>query len=135
MGNARCLYREATYKISLCHMIVSYNLHGCQLLEAMNQDSGIPLTSLQVDGGMTANSLLMQLQADILQIRVGKYSAWSLVRGVMQSALLLNWTSRPSDSMCVFATLPATLTQIFLIPPPLFCFVLPTRQAKNETKI
>ncbi|PVD27564.1 hypothetical protein C0Q70_12726 [Pomacea canaliculata] len=41
-----------------------------ELLEAMNQDSGIPLTSLQVDGGMTANSLLMQLQADILQIRV-----------------------------------------------------------------
>lgn len=38
----------------------------------MNRDSGIPLTSLQVDGGMTANSLLMQLQSDIVGIPVGK---------------------------------------------------------------
>ncbi|XP_013394557.1 glycerol kinase isoform X1 [Lingula anatina] len=41
-----------------------------ELLEAMNQDSKIPLQSLQVDGGMTANSLLMQLQADLLGIPV-----------------------------------------------------------------
>ena len=34
-------------------------------------DCGIPLTSLQVDGGMTINNLLMQLQADILGISVG----------------------------------------------------------------
>lgn len=38
----------------------------------MNQDSGVPLTQLQVDGGMTANRLLMQLQADILCMSVGK---------------------------------------------------------------
>uniref|UniRef100_A0A4W6E595 Probable glycerol kinase n=1 Tax=Lates calcarifer TaxID=8187 RepID=A0A4W6E595_LATCA len=37
-----------------------------EILDAMNQDSGIPLTQLQVDGGMTSNRLLMQLQADIL---------------------------------------------------------------------
>lgn len=43
-----------------------------QILDAMNQDSGIPLTQLQVDGGMTSNRLLMQLQADILCIPVGK---------------------------------------------------------------
>ena len=36
-------------------------------------DCGIPLTSLQVDGGMTVNNLLMQLQADILGISVGMY--------------------------------------------------------------
>ncbi|KAK3588819.1 hypothetical protein CHS0354_028468 [Potamilus streckersoni] len=41
-----------------------------ELLEAMNQDSGIPLKSLQVDGGMTGNNLLMQLQADLLGINV-----------------------------------------------------------------
>ena len=35
-------------------------------------DCGIPLASLQVDGGMTVNNLLMQLQADILGISVGK---------------------------------------------------------------
>ncbi|CAH3186733.1 unnamed protein product [Porites evermanni] len=41
-----------------------------ELLDAMNMDCGIPLTSLQVDGGMTINNLLMQLQADILGISV-----------------------------------------------------------------
>ena len=44
-----------------------------QLLEAMNQDSGIPLRSIQVDGGMTANNLLMQIQADLMGIDVGQY--------------------------------------------------------------
>ncbi|XP_061091136.1 glycerol kinase-like isoform X2 [Conger conger] len=41
-----------------------------EILDAMNKDSGIPLTQLQVDGGMTTNRLLMQLQADILSIPV-----------------------------------------------------------------
>ena len=31
----------------------------------MHADSGVPLRSLNVDGGATANSFLMQLQADI----------------------------------------------------------------------
>ena len=44
-----------------------------QLLEAMYQDSGIPLKSIQVDGGMTANNLLMQLQADLMGIDVGTF--------------------------------------------------------------
>ena len=51
-----------------------------QILDAMNQDSGIPLTQLQVDGGMTSNRLLMQLQADILCIPVGEASPDSLNR-------------------------------------------------------
>jgi glycerol kinase len=38
----------------------------------MNKDSGIPLTTLLVDGGMTVNDLLMQLQADLLGIDVGE---------------------------------------------------------------
>ncbi|XP_030641633.1 glycerol kinase [Chanos chanos] len=41
-----------------------------EILDAMNQDSGVPLTQLQVDGGMTSNRLLMQLQSDILCIPV-----------------------------------------------------------------
>jgi glycerol kinase len=39
----------------------------------MDKDSGIPLTRLQVDGGMTSNNLLMQLQADLVGINVGQY--------------------------------------------------------------
>ena len=37
-----------------------------EVLEAMEQDSGITLNSLRVDGGMVENNLLMQFQADIL---------------------------------------------------------------------
>ena len=36
------------------------------LIEAMQQDSGIPLKQLKVDGGASANNFLMQFQADIL---------------------------------------------------------------------
>ena len=52
-----------------------------KLLDAMNMDCGIPLTSLQVDGGMTVNNLLMQLQADILGISVGKWRFFLLTSG------------------------------------------------------
>ncbi|XP_077088362.1 glycerol kinase isoform X1 [Siphateles boraxobius] len=45
-----------------------------EILDAMNLDSGIHLAQLQVDGGMTSNRLLMQLQADILCIPVVKPS-------------------------------------------------------------
>lgn len=41
-----------------------------EILDAMNQDSGIPLQSMLVDGGLTVNDMLMQMQADILAIDV-----------------------------------------------------------------
>lgn len=40
------------------------------LLRAMQKDSGTPLTVLRVDGGATANNLLMQIQTDLLQVPV-----------------------------------------------------------------
>jgi glycerol kinase len=41
-----------------------------EVLDAMNADSGVPLTALKVDGGMVQNELLMQFQADILGVPV-----------------------------------------------------------------
>ena len=41
-----------------------------EVLDAMNLDSGVHLTSLKVDGGMVFNELLMQFQADILNVPV-----------------------------------------------------------------
>ncbi len=41
-----------------------------EVLEAMEADSGVNLKELRVDGGMVANKLLMQLQADILGVPV-----------------------------------------------------------------
>jgi glycerol kinase len=43
---------------------------SAELLEAMASDSGIALTELRVDGGATANDLLMQTQADLLGVPV-----------------------------------------------------------------
>ena len=40
------------------------------VLAAMQKDAGITLTELRVDGGATANNLLMQFQADILGVPV-----------------------------------------------------------------
>ena len=37
-----------------------------EVLEAMEQDSGVQLRSLRVDGGAASNNVLLQLQADIL---------------------------------------------------------------------
>jgi glycerol kinase len=41
-----------------------------EVIEAMNADSGVDLTVLKVDGGMVVNELLMQFQADILDVDV-----------------------------------------------------------------
>ena len=41
-----------------------------EVLDAVNADSGVPLTELKVDGGASANDRLMQFQADILDVPV-----------------------------------------------------------------
>ena len=41
-----------------------------EVLDALNADSGVALTELKVDGGMTNNNTLMQFQADILGVPV-----------------------------------------------------------------
>jgi glycerol kinase len=43
---------------------------SAELIEAMAADSGIALTELRVDGGATANNLLMQMQANLLGVPV-----------------------------------------------------------------
>jgi glycerol kinase len=40
------------------------------VLEVMKEDSGIPMNGLRVDGGASANDMLMQFQADILRVPV-----------------------------------------------------------------
>jgi glycerol kinase len=42
------------------------------VVEAMEQDSGVRLDVLRVDGGVTANDLCMQIQADVLGVPVSK---------------------------------------------------------------
>jgi len=75
-----------------------------EVLEAMELDSGVKLTSLKVDGGMVVNDLLMQFQSDILNVPVvrpritettalGAAYAAGLATSFWKSTdeLLLNW--------------------------------------------
>ncbi|GIM90815.1 glycerol kinase GlpK [Paractinoplanes toevensis] len=41
-----------------------------EVVDAMNADSGLALTALNVDGGMTADNMLMQIIADVLDVPV-----------------------------------------------------------------
>ncbi|MBV8681797.1 MAG: glycerol kinase GlpK [Caulobacteraceae bacterium] len=43
-----------------------------EIVDAMTADGGRPLESLKVDGGMTANDLLMQFQADVLDVPIAR---------------------------------------------------------------
>ena len=40
------------------------------VMDAMVADSGVPMTEMRVDGGITSNSLCMQMQADIMGIDI-----------------------------------------------------------------
>jgi glycerol kinase len=45
-------------------------LQNVDLVQAMQEDGGLPISSLRVDGGAAANDLLMQLQADLLGVQI-----------------------------------------------------------------
>jgi glycerol kinase len=45
------------------------------VIQAMQRDSGIPISTLRADGGMVVNALLMQFQADILDVPVVRPNA------------------------------------------------------------
>jgi glycerol kinase len=45
-------------------------LEIADLVEAMSADAGAPIASMRVDGGASANDLLLQVQADVAQTRV-----------------------------------------------------------------
>ncbi|XP_011708633.1 glycerol kinase 2 [Macaca nemestrina] len=74
--SARGILCGLTQFTNKCHIAFAALEAVCfqtrEILEAMNRDCGIPLRHLQVDGGMTDNKVLMQLQADILHIPVIK---------------------------------------------------------------
>ncbi len=58
-------------KAHLCRAALEATaLQTRDVVEAMARDSGVPLTALKVDGGMTADALLMQMQADALGVPV-----------------------------------------------------------------
>nr|XP_030735804.1 glycerol kinase-like [Globicephala melas] len=74
--SARGIICGLTQFTNKCHIAFASLEAVCfqtrEVLDAMNRDCGIALSHLQVDGGMSNNKILMQLQADILYIPVVK---------------------------------------------------------------
>ncbi|MCL2423736.1 MAG: FGGY-family carbohydrate kinase, partial [Micrococcales bacterium] len=70
-----------------------------ELLDAMNADSGVALAELRADGGMVANDLLMQFQADILGVPVIRPTvAETTALGAAYAAgIAVGYWSGPSD--------------------------------------
>jgi glycerol kinase len=73
-SNARGVIAGITHATGRGHLaravLESTAFQTRDIFEAMQKDTGSPIRSLKVDGGMVANDLLMQFQADILGIPV-----------------------------------------------------------------
>ena len=69
-GSIFGLTRGATAAHLARAALESIAFQSADVLDAMQKDAGITLSELRVDGGATANNLLMQFQADILGIPV-----------------------------------------------------------------
>src|ERR671925_975391 len=73
-SNARGVFAGLTRYVTAGHIaratLEATAYQSREIVEAMNADSGVALESLKVDGGMVANDLLMQFQADLLGVPV-----------------------------------------------------------------
>ena len=73
-SNARGVFAGLTRYVNAGHIaratLEATAFQSREIVEAMNQDSGVDLESLKVDGGMVQNDLLMQFQADLLGVPV-----------------------------------------------------------------
>jgi glycerol kinase len=73
-SNARGVFAGLTRFVNAGHIaratLEATAYQSREIVEAMAQDSGVTLDSLKVDGGMVANELLMQFQADLLGVPV-----------------------------------------------------------------
>jgi len=73
-SNARGVFAGLTRYVTAAHIaratLEATAFQSREVAEAMDQDSGVALESLKVDGGMVQNDLLMQFQADLLGVPV-----------------------------------------------------------------
>ncbi len=72
--NARGLIYGITRGTTRAHItraaLEAIALQSYDVIKAMEKDAGFPIEKLRVDGGASANNLLMQLQADLLQTKI-----------------------------------------------------------------
>jgi len=73
-GHARAALLGMTRGTTRAHIaraaLEAIALQSAEVFEAMSADAGLRLTELRVDGGASANNLLMQMQADVLGVPV-----------------------------------------------------------------
>jgi glycerol kinase len=73
-GHARAALLGMTRGTTRAHIaraaLDAIALQSAEVFDAMTADAGVPLRELRVDGGASANNLLMQLQADALGVPV-----------------------------------------------------------------
>ncbi|MBE6753560.1 MAG: glycerol kinase GlpK [Ruminococcaceae bacterium] len=69
-GGLLGITRGATNKHIARAVLESIALQCCELVDAMTDDSGIPLREIRVDGGVSNSAFVMQYQADLLGIPV-----------------------------------------------------------------
>ena len=69
-GNISGITGGVTYKHIVRAALEAMAYQTKDVLDAMEKDSGIKITALNVDGGASVNNFLMQFQSDILQINV-----------------------------------------------------------------
>lgn len=69
-GTITCITRGTTAAHLARATLEAIAWQSCDVLEAMQADSGIGLAELRVDGGASRNDLLMQIQADVLGVPV-----------------------------------------------------------------
>ncbi|WP_110513066.1 glycerol kinase GlpK [Herpetosiphon llansteffanensis] len=70
-----------------------------EVVSAMAQDSGVELKALKVDGGMVANELLMQFQADILGVPVvrPKVAETTALGAAYAAGLAVGYWANPAE--------------------------------------
>eukprot|EP00127_Corallochytrium_limacisporum_P000177 Clim_evm38s6 gene=Clim_evmTU38s6 len=68
-----CGITQYTQKEHMCRAVLeAICFQTCEIIDAMRSDCGYQPTTLRVDGGMSANKLMMQIQSDFLGIKVTK---------------------------------------------------------------
>ncbi len=69
------------------------------VLEAMQKDSGVPLTQLKVDGGASVNHTLMQFQSDVLDVPVRRpvVAETTALGAAYMAGLAVGYWSQPTE--------------------------------------
>ena len=68
-----CGITQATGRAEIVRAVLESIAYGARdLTDAMQRDSGVPLSMIRCDGGASANAFLMQFQADLLGVPVDR---------------------------------------------------------------